>query len=93
MRLVESILEAEYRRAAKEKKLLGRSGLKVVKQLAEIEEEHLADLSFLARLYSGRIDDLRRVGLAEEQKKYLLDSVSEAWDALLLVNQKVLRDL
>lgn len=42
MRLVESILEAEYRRAAKEKKLLGRSGLKVVKQLAEIEEEHLA---------------------------------------------------
>jgi hypothetical protein len=93
MRLVESILEAEYRRAAKEKKLLGRSGLKVVKQLAEIEEEHLADLSFLARLYSGRIDDLRRLGLAEEQKKYLLDSVSEAWDALLLVNQKVLRDL
>jgi hypothetical protein len=64
-----------------------------VKQLAEIEEEHLADLSFLARLYSGRIDDLRRLGLAEEQKKYLLDSVSEAWDALLLVNQKVLRDL
>ena len=93
MRLVESILDSEYRRVAKEQKLLGRTGLKVAKQLAELEDEHLADLSLLARLYSGRIDDLRHLGLTEEQKKYLLESISEAWEALLLVNQTALRDL
>jgi hypothetical protein len=92
MRLVESILEAEYRRAAKEKKLLGRSGPKVAKQLAELEDEKLADLSFIARLYSGRLADLRH-SLDEEQKQSLLESVSEAWQALLLCNEKALRDL
>jgi hypothetical protein len=93
MRLVESILEADFRRAAKEKKLLGRSGLKVTKQLAELEEEHLADLSFLARLYSGRINDLRHIDPDVQQKKYLQESISEAWQALLLCNEKALRDL
>jgi hypothetical protein len=93
MRLVESILESEYRRVAQEKKLLERSGLKVAKQLAELEKEHLADLSFLARLYSGRLADLRHSDLDEGQKKRLLESASEAWQALLLVNQKALRDL
>jgi hypothetical protein len=50
MRLVESILEADFRRVAKEKRLLGRSGPKVAKQLAELEDEKLADLQFLATL-------------------------------------------
>ena len=86
MRLVESILEAEYRRAAKKKKLRGRSGPKVAKQLAELEKEHLADLSFFARLYAGRVNDLRHIDPDEQQKKYLRESIAEAWDALLLVN-------
>jgi hypothetical protein len=93
MRLVESILESEYRRVAQEQKLLGRGGPKVAKQLAELEEEHLADLSFLARPYSGRLADLRHSDLDEGQKKRLLESVSEAWQALLLCNEKALRDL
>jgi hypothetical protein len=93
MRLVESILEADFRRVAKEKKLLERSGLKVTKQLAELEDEKLADLHFLARLYSGRLADLRHSDLDEGQKKRLLESVSEAWQALLLCNEKALRDL
>jgi hypothetical protein len=92
MRLVESILEAEYRRVAREKTLRGRSGPKVTKKLAELEDERLADLHFLARLYSGRLADLRHSEDAG-QTEHLQQSVSEAWQALLLVNQKALRDL
>jgi hypothetical protein len=86
VRIVESILEAEYRRGAKEKELLGRSGPQVAKQLAELEDERLADLHLLARLYSGRVNDLRHIDPDEQQKKYLRESIEEAWDALLLVN-------
>jgi hypothetical protein len=93
VRIVESILEAEYRRGAKEKKLLGRSGPQVAKQLAELEDERLADLHLLARLYSGRINDLRHIDPDVQQKKYLQESISEAWQALLLCNEKALRDL
>lgn len=93
MRIVESILEAEYRRGAKEKELLGRSGPQVAKQLAELEDERLADLHLLARLYSGRVNDLRHIDPDEQQKKYLQESISEAWQALLLCNEKALRDL
>lgn len=86
MRLAQSILEAEQRRVVKEQKLHGRAGPKALKQLKELEDERLADLAFLGRVHSGRLDDLRRINLDEKQKNYLRELLAEVWDALLILH-------
>jgi hypothetical protein len=86
-RLAKAILEDDQRRIEQEVRLRKRDTERARQQLAELEDNRLADIALIERVRSGRIDELRNSDSAFERET-LREGIKEFWDALVLLEAR-----